>query len=168
MPTLTYTYTTTAEVQRFMSSGMATACADHDENGSADTDVIPDAINWATSEINMYLGRRYAYSDLVNHMWVNRAATLIASIRLSITRGNMPPQAWKDEYDRILEELKLIRDGEQNLDGLMLKNDERPAHINLTIDRRHPRAKVRVETYISSDQQTNLQQFKNTDLPSFY
>lgn len=165
---LTYLYTTDAEVQRFMSAGMAEACEDHDEDGVVDPGVMGDAIIWATSEINLYCGRRYGYAQLAEHAWINRIATLIASIRLSITRGNEPPRAWVDEYERALEELKKIRDGVESLDGLMLKYDERLAHTNLTIDRRFPRAKIRVEQQISSDQKTNLTQFRTSDVPSVY
>ena len=59
MPLQTIVYCSIAQLDRFMSSNATTDFADHDADGTADTDVIEDCINQATDETDLYARQQY-------------------------------------------------------------------------------------------------------------
>lgn len=153
-----------AELNRFMSPAFATAAADHDQDDVADTDVIEDAINWATHEIRNY-ATMYSDSSLPGNGLVNRWGCLLAACFLAEARGNSIPNAWTEERIRIFDLLERVATGQLPLKGVALSQDFRPSWSNLTVDRRYRRSKIRVTGSNSSDAPTKLTQDTAVDPP---
>lgn len=162
MPLISPAYCTTDELRRFMSAAGVLAFADHDGDGIEDEEVVNDAINWACEEINGYAQEKYTPSDLASSILLNRWAVVIAARCLCITRGNVVPSTWEEEYDRLTNAsdgmLVRIRRGEYELPGVPKRGPHAPSMSNLTVDRRHIRTKIRVIRETSTDQPGTLPQ----------
>ena len=154
-----------AELTRFMSAGYVTAAADNDGDDVADTDVVEDAINWATHEIRNYAAQ-YADSALPSNGLANRWGVLLAACFLVENRGNGIPNSWSAERDRVWVMLERLLSGDLTLKGVALSQDFRPSMSNLAINRLYRRSKVRVTTANSSDSPTKLSQDVASDYPT--
>ncbi len=168
MALLATVYTSVAKVQRFMSHAFALMASDHEEDGEPNSDVIEDAINWATEEIDMYATQRYSESGLSGSELVSRWCTLLAAYFLSQTRGNPPPAAWEEMVKRLYDNLTKIASGTLKLPGVSLRADMRPTMSNVVIDRRYRRSKARVSQANSSDPTTELTQDVANDYPGVW
>ena len=73
MGLLTTTYCTVAELQRYLSTNAVTDFADHDDDGSADTDVVEDCINQATEEIDLYCRELHTQAQLATSELIPRS-----------------------------------------------------------------------------------------------
>lgn len=158
--------TTEAEVERLMSVEMKVDFADHDEDGLADTGIVDDCINEASEEIELALNRRYASADLQSSNLIGRWATMLAATLLCRRRGNMPPESWDEEVQRIRERLEDVASGKKNLPGVSLRADLRPTFSNLRVDRRYRHSKVRVTQTNSSDAPSALDQDTSIEPPA--
>jgi phage gp36-like protein len=162
MALLATTYCDVAELQRFMSTTAVTDFADHDANGTADADVVEDAINQATEEIDMYARERYLQADLATSELVKRWCVVMAARFLCHRRGNVVPESIEQEFERIADPrtglLRLVKDSDIDIPGEQLREDLRPTFSNLTIDRRWRRSTVRVTQLNSSDAPSKMSQ----------
>jgi len=158
MPLQSTVYCSIAELQRFLSTNAVTDFADHDADGTADTDVVEDCINQATDEIDLFARQRYTPTILATSTLITRWCVVIAARFLSQRRGNVVPDSIEVEWQRIVEHLEAIASGLRQLPGLALRDDMRPSWSNLTIDRRWRRSTVRVTRQNSSDAPTSLTQ----------
>ncbi len=143
MSLLSTVYTTTARIEQRMSALGLTNMTDHDEDGTRDTDVVEDAINWATVELDQYLWK-YSPSDLASDELVQMWATDLAVFRSFTNRGNPAPLSIQNEVDRIWSMLPLYADGQRQLRVSNHKQAMRPVISNLRVDRRFRRRVVRV------------------------
>jgi phage gp36-like protein len=139
---------TQAEVERFLSVQGVTAFADHDQDGTADDDVVDDCIEQASEEMLAYLLQRYALASLVSSTLVKRWAVTISAYFLCMRRGNPPPEVLQTEFERLLNPetglIPRVAAGSFALPGLALNADLVPNFANLTVDRRFGQSKVRV------------------------
>ena len=158
MPLQSTVYCSIAELQRFLSTNAVTDFADHDADGTADTDVVEDAINQATDEIDLFARQRYTPTILATSTLITRWCVVIAARFLTQRRGNVVPDSIDVEWQRIADHLEAISMGRRQLPGVALREDLRPTMSNLAIDRRWRRSTVRVSRTNSSDPPTKLTQ----------
>ena len=149
-------YTTQAKMERMFSVYGVLSFADHDVNGSNDTGVIDDCISWATEEINLYTWQRYTAATLATLSIVDRWATTLAVYKLTMLRGNPPPESLAEECKRIFEQLADVQSGKLTLPNAPVRSDLTPGFANLTIDRRYQRNTVRVTPSNSKPGDTDL------------
>lgn len=139
---------TVVQLQRFMSTIGMESFSSNNEVGGCDTDVVEDAINWATVEIMMYLHERYDIDDLTGTSLgaeiVNRWCVVGSARYLSLVRGNPVPDSWQIKWDLVLEKLEAVRSDNLSLPGIALRDEDIPTLSNFTIDRRYRRSKKRV------------------------
>lgn len=155
-------------LDRFMSSGFSTAAADNNADGTADTDVINDALMDATLEIWTACCGTYSDEGLEASTRVETWCKILGAYNLSMTRGNPPPDAWAMEVEKIRETLDKIAGGTLLLPGVSLRGDMRPTLSNLRIDRRFPNSTVRVTPTNSSSPATTLTRDAVPDYPAAY
>lgn len=107
--TLTYTYTSQAEMNRLFSVEGVDLRTDHGVREA----IVQDAIDNATDTINSYLLQQYTAADMADSLWIRRRATLIACYFLSQERGN--PEQFSARYERITnpDDGELVRAAEQ-------------------------------------------------------
>lgn len=160
-------YCTQEELERFFSSQGVTAFADHDEDGDADTDVIPDVILRATTEITDFAQVWYDQAGLLQSPTIKRWACVVATFYLCELRGNDPPASIAKDYERIMGKdgwLERLQAGTYKLAGIPLRAALVPTFSNLEVDRRMPYSNVRV-TPNSSQETTTRKQDSTLNLP---
>lgn len=142
--TLTYKYTTQAEMERAFSTAAVTARTDD----GVLADLLDDCINEATDEINFHCERWYEPSDMVNNLWVRRTATWLACYYLSQRMGN--PAQFETHIEEIKLRLEHIYSGHKQIPRLATRDDMTPAMSNLRVDDRFRVEKIRVQPTIST------------------
>lgn len=142
---LSYTYTSEAEIKRLMTSAGYTEYVTDDQTAA---DVLADVINQATDEINVYCCRWYAEVDLANNSYVRRLATYIAAYHLTNRRGEEP--RYTTEYQDGRTFLEKVMSGLLQLPRCPQRADLTPCHSNYVIDDRFQQQKVRVQDSTSS------------------
>lgn len=155
---LTYVYTTSARLIRYLGSRGVEDWSSHDDTGIEDDTVVSDSIYQATAEINLYLLGLYNDSDLYKNSFVVDMATRLAACRLCSNRGNDLPQSLADECEKIIERLEKINAQHLTIPGVPLRADMRPTLSNRVIDRRYAQRSVRVERSTSTTSSTILRQ----------
>lgn len=158
MPLQSTVYCSIAELQRFLSTNAVTDFADHDADGTAETDVVEDSINQATDEIDLYARQQYTPAVLGTSTIITRWCVVIAARFLQERRGNGVSNSIAVQWDRIIENLEKIARNRLQLPGLAKRNDLRPTWSNLMVDRRYRRSTIRVSRTNSSDAPTQLTQ----------
>lgn len=159
MPLLSTTYCTIVELERFMSTTAVTDFADHDADGTADTDVVEDWINHATEQLDFYLRQRHRQTQLAGSTLVNRWCVRMAARYGWQSRGNSIPASVEAEYqEEIKPALIEVRQSREGLPGVQLRDDLRMTWSNVKIDRRYRYSTVRVTKSNSSDAPTRLTQ----------
>ena len=166
MTLLSTTYCTQSDMERKLGAQAIIEWSDHNADTVADDDVVDDAINQATGEIDLACRQRYSQAGLATSELINRWATVLACYFLATNRGNPPPESLAAEFQRIMEKLQQVAEGLLQLPGVAMRNDMRPTHSNLRIDRRYIQSKIRVEKATSTDSPTTLKQNKIEDIPS--
>lgn len=149
---LTYTYTTRADIEAILSFDGAQGRLDDDSSGAlsaSEQGFVTKAISWATARVNLYLLGRYAASDLATSWIVNQWSTIVACYWLCCRRGNPAAGSIKDLYEETMEDLKLIRSGEGQLPDVALRTAAWPAWSNVRIDILYRLRKARVERPLS-------------------
>jgi phage gp36-like protein len=144
-------YCTLDDMERKFSSSGVVEFADHDDDGTADTGVVDDAIQQATEEINLYAMQHYSAAGLASSSLINRWCTVLAVAFLCLNRGNPIPVAIQAEYERIMLNLERVRTGEMRLPGVAYRDDTRPTISNLEVDRRYRHNPIRVNGNSSTD-----------------
>lgn len=142
---LNYTYTTQVEIQRLMTSAGYTEYTTDDQ---VPADVLADAINQATDEVNTYLHRWYAESDLADNRRVRTLATYLAAYHLTQRRGEEARYA--NEVEEARKYLQEVHDGLKQLPRCPQRADLAPCHSNYVIDDRFAKQKVRVQSETST------------------
>ena len=158
MPLQTIVYCSIAELDRFMSSNATTDFADHDADGTADTDVIEDCINQATDEIDLYARQQHTQAQLATSTLITRWCVVMAARFLQERRMNVVSESIIAQWDRIIENLQKVAENRLQLPGLAKRDDMRPTWSNLKIDRRFRHSKIRVTQTNSSSAPTKLTQ----------
>lgn len=145
--TLSYTYTSQAEIESLYSSEGVSLRID-DLTGSALTNFWTEWIADATTIIRSYCEGTYSDEDLSISHWVRRRATWIAAYLMSQRRAN--PAQFQPRYEEIMEELERVRTGELTIPGVPMRADLSPSVDNLVIDDRMFLRKQRVQSGISA------------------
>ena len=158
MPLQSTVYCSVAELQRFLSTNAVTDFADHDADGSADTDVVEDCINQATDEIDMYARQQYTPAVLATSTLITRWCVVMSARFLQERRGNTVSGSIEVQWDRIMENLEKVSKSRLQLPGLAKRADLRSTWSNLDIDRRYHSRKIRVDKRSSSTAPTVLTQ----------
>lgn len=153
---LSYLYTSQAEIERLMSSKSAELYVDDLGIGVADDPAVwTDVIEAATDTVNIHCQLYYEESVLANSSWVHRITTWVAAHYLTQRRGN--PGAYSNLYAEAMSYLERIRDGELQIPRAALRSVMVPAMSNFTIDDRFRVNKIRVQQSISVGPQTGDQ-----------
>ncbi len=158
MPLQTIVYCSIAELQRFMSTNATTDFADHDADGSADTDVLEDCINQGTDEIDLYARQQHTQAQLATSTLINKWCIVMSARFLQERRMNVVSESIVVQWDRIIELLEKVADNRRQLPGLAKRDDMRPTWSNLKVDRRFRHSKIRVTRTNSSSAPTKLTQ----------
>jgi len=137
---LNYTYSSEAEVKRILTTNGYT---DYTTDDRTPADVIGDAVNQATDEVNIRCLKWYGESDLANNSFVRRLATWIACYLLTQDRGDEP--RYQDAYNKAIETLDKVSSGEFQLPRCPQRADLTPCMSNYVIDDRFKKSKVRVQ-----------------------
>ena len=132
--------------------------ADHDADGSADTDVIEDCINEATDTIDLYARQQHTQAQLATSTLITRWCVVMSARFLQERRMNVVSDSVAVQWDRILENLQKVADNLLQLPGLAKRDDMRPTWSNVKIDRRFKHSKIRVTQTNSSSAPTKLTQ----------
>lgn len=165
--TLTYVYTSQAELERVFSITAVNRRADLDKDGIADPLVIDETANIATDEINLYCEPHYNASDMVNNLWIRRQATYIGCFHLSLLRGH--PAQFKTYYEKIVQWLEKIREGSLQVPRLYKKSNMSPSVSNYVVDNRYRYTQERVIPSVSPGGITGDQHLLNyLDLDSYW
>ena len=144
--TLSYTYTTRAEMERiFGESGVSLRA---DDLGSDQATMLDEIIGEATEMVNYHCGLTYEEVDLNDSYLARRWATWIACYLLSQRRGN--PSVFADKYEEVLTMLAEVADFTRIIPRLATREDLTPAMANLHIDDRFRTHKIRVHPTIST------------------
>lgn len=168
MALLSTVYTTATKVKRLMSATFADELADNDRDGMADDEVMNDAINAATEEIDAFAREQYTQAQIASSSLVGRWATKMAAAELCLQRGNPVPESWAAEVERIRDNLEKIRGGKYDLPGVPRRTKMYPTLSNLTVDRRYHRSTIRVTEANSSDAPSALEQDTTHDLGGIF
>lgn len=110
MPLVADPFCTEAEIRSRYGEVFIGYRSDHDEDGTADTDAVEEAINYATAFIDGYLNRRYTTAEMVASPLVKSWAITIAAHRLSQSRGQGPSEILHAEYERAIEHCTQVWD----------------------------------------------------------
>ena len=145
--TLSYVYTSQAEIGRVMSVAHATLSVDDDEDSVAEDSVWDDIVNDATDYINQYCERYYEPQDMADNLWVRRRASWVGAYFASMRRGN--PGYFQARFDLVTHELEKVFSGLLQIPRLPTRADLSPAMSNYTVDHRYAVRKIRVNRDIS-------------------
>ena len=116
------------------------------------------ACTHATARVKLYCAGRYEDTSLKLSWSVNLWATKIAAYWLSKRLYRAPPQGIKDDYDETMDELRMVKDSELNIEDIGTRTSGWPAFSNVTIDLLSPIRRVRVEPSISEPTPTQFSQ----------
>jgi phage gp36-like protein len=158
--TITYKYTTEAELVRLMSQASLTEfLTDPDGTVLVDTpvpttptksEVLNDAIDRATDKVNDYCYQLYELRLLANSRWVRVRATAIAAHYLTQRKGE--PGRYQQLYDEAIADLQSVKETKTYIRELPLITDMRPTANNQVIDDRFASSRARSSQRTSSDQ----------------
>lgn len=147
--TLTYTYTSQAEVQRLISTeGVQLRITDL--TGTNATDYWTELIAEATDIVNQYCLGYYEAEEMADNRWVRSRATWIALALLCKRRANPVPGSILDRYEEIIADLNGVLIGKFMIPRLGTRSDMLPSLSNLRVDDRYRTRKLRVNPNIST------------------
>lgn len=144
------------DMRRLLSSQGVTAFSDHNSDGMDDAGVTDDCIDEATEEINLFCNL-YSTAGLAASTLINRWATTLACFFLCERRGNPVPESLANAAARVRELLALVLTGALTLNVAKSVNTS-PSFSNMTVDRRFPFSRVRVQRENSDQIATTLTQ----------
>jgi phage gp36-like protein len=156
-------YCDLADMQRLFSSQGVTAFSDHDADGQDDAGVTDDCIDEATEEINLFC-KLYSTSGLASSTLINRWCTTLACFFLCERRGNPVPDSLATAAQLVRDRLSLVLSGALPLNVAKSVNTS-PSFSNMTVDRRFPFSRVRVQRENSDQIATTLTQKLAGEVP---
>lgn len=149
MPLDSPVFCTVAELTRFLSSAGIVSFGDHDQSGTADTDVVEDAINAATAEIASFGNMWYSPASMATSRLIMRWCVIMSAYNLCMTRGNGVPKSIAAEFERITDPdrgfLVKLQKGQLQLPGIAMRAQNSPSMSNISLERWHPIRKIRVQ-----------------------
>ena len=152
--TLTYTYTTQAEIERlYGKKGVAQLLVDL--TGTDIASMWEEIIADSTTLIDSYAAQVYDPSDLSTSRWVRTRATRIGAFRLSQRKGNN--DLFAQRYEEIIEELQKVKELLLMIPNIPMSADMSPAMSNVQVDPRFQIKKIRVQPEISTGGSSNRQ-----------
>jgi hypothetical protein len=162
------TYCTRADIESTWNPDDVLAAADDDNSGTLSPEEeahITRAIERAAGTMNAVLEVRYRLSDLTASEWCRDCNAALAAYLLATRSGEAAPDTIAAEFDRYLEALALIRDGELNVPEVPESDTHGPTVSNFRIDLAEPRAKTRrvPETCSGDDPAEEVKSFPETD-----
>lgn len=149
-------YCDLADMQRLFSAQGITAFSDHDGDGQDDAGVTDDCIDEATEEINLFC-KLYSTTGLASSTLINRWATTLACFFACERRGNPVPESLATAASLVRERLAFVMTGALVLNVAKSVNTS-PSFSNMTVDRRFPFSRVRVQQQNSDMIPTTLTQ----------
>lgn len=149
LPTaLTYQYTSESEIVDLASRfAVDTRLDDNDDETVTSTELArltTNIVNYATSEINLFVGERYTMAALAESWFIHHAATVRGAIFLCQRRFNSVPESLEDEWVRIERLLQRIHDHKLSLADIPELESDQPIMSNVTIDDRYRVRRIRV------------------------
>jgi phage gp36-like protein len=152
---LTYTYTTAAEIVRVLGQRAVDALVDDNGDGAGESGVLTSAIEEATDTINFYCYSFHTEQVLANNLLVRRWATYLACHILTQRRGNAGNYA--SVAERIVAKLELVHSGRYQIPRAPVRADCSPSMSNYVIDDRAYKRKLRVDRDVSTGPSTARQ-----------
>jgi hypothetical protein len=161
-------YCLRADVEAAWPPAAVLDAADDDDNGSlspAEEANITRAIDRAASIMNAVLEVRYDLDDLADNVWCRDCNAALAAYLLGIRKTDEAPPGIEAEFDRYLDDLARIRDGQMNVPSVSESDQHCPTVTNFAIDLREHRPKVRrvAETSTGENVPSELREFPATD-----
>ena len=162
------TYCTREDIESTWNPDDVLAAADDDNSGtlSAGEEAhIDRAIERAAGTMNAVLEVRYRLADLADCEWCRDCNAALAAYLLATRSGDAAPDTIAAEFDRYLDDLALIRDGELNVPEVSESDAHGPTVSNFRIDLAQRRAKTRRVPEICSgdDPPEEVKSFPETD-----
>ena len=103
---------TTAEKVTLLAGAIAVDLRTDDDDA---TDLLIEAVNYATGQVDFYCSR-YSAAELAANQWVQDVATFIAVRWLCMHRLNKPPRSIKAEWEDTLKpQLERIQEGKADV-----------------------------------------------------
>ena len=162
------TYCTREDIESTWNPAGVLTAADDDNNGSLSAGEeahIARAIERAAGTMNAVLEVRYSLSDLADSEWCRDCNAALAAYLLATRSGDAAPDTVAAEFDRYLDALASIRDGELNVPEASESDAHGPTVSNFRIDLSESRAKTRrvPETCSGGDPPEAVKSFPETD-----
>lgn len=152
--------TTQAKMEGLFSSIGIELRGDDDGDRIIESDVIQDAIDYASDTVFMYTLDWYADTSLATSTWVQRRATIIACWYFSQRRGN--PANFQSLYDITIQELEKVQTGKLRIPRLPWRSDLSGGVSNFRVDDRYVVRKTRLERLISTGGRSSKQDVDRT------
>lgn len=141
------TYCSTTDIDTILSSFGSLVRCDDNQDGTADSGMASACIERGAVLVNQYTLVRYTVSEVSASSWAKWTNAVFAAYEICVRRNNPPPQSLADERDRLLEELRRIREGIIPLMGdtgpATPRHSDGPAVSNMVVDGRYSTQKVR-------------------------
>lgn len=160
---------TDEQLERYMSAYGIATFADHDDDGDADADVLPDCKTYANGFLVGKLSQRYPYASLASAVIMPEIAAVVTLRQLCTRRGNAPPASLEARYQEIVARDGLLDEIIKGLlplvdsagDRLAERGGFAPQHANIQIDRAYSEAKQRVIDGSSDPASSRLRRFND-------
>lgn len=147
-------YTSQAAVEDLLSSEGVSLRLDDDQSGAVAAGELDrlttHAVNYATAEVNMRVGGRYAPAQLAESWVVYEWATVIAARWLCARRANPVPTTIQDAFDKALEDMLLVQERKLSLNDIAERAAPQPTLSNMTLDSRYRVKQLRVQRPLST------------------
>lgn len=147
--------TTTYLEDRISAAGKTLRIDDYSSSGTVQADLLTRIIENASAQVDLYLLSRYDSVTLAANTWVKHATADLAICILARRRGNPVPDPFAAQCKEVMEQLKLIKDGELPLPEAAERKDSVPVLSNV---------RVRLDPY----PRTVVEQSRSTGVPAGY
>lgn len=169
LPTaLAYLYTSADEIEALLSPDGADARLDDVDSGAVSATeedyMAVQAVNKATSRINIYLQQRYAPALLATSWAVHDFTTIYGAIWLCRRRGNSVPASLMESWEEdCLPLLEAIQKDQMSLNDIAERESDQPRFANVTLDSRYRVRQLRVERPLSDRVPNNIPRLTHWD-----
>lgn len=157
---LTYQYTSADEIANLLSSsGVNSRINDNadDEILSDETDLVSiNAVNYATSRVNLFLLTRYKAEKLVNSWQVHQWCATIAAVWLCQRRGNPCPESLLEAKQEAEAEMLSVRNHELDLMDIAERESDQICVVNSRRDARYTVKQMRRQRSLSDRRPSHI------------